>query len=50
MKGEKMLVKDRSKRKNTQELVDASIDTLVKALEAGHSETTLCLPHCDATA
>jgi len=34
-----MLVKDRSKRKNTQELVDASIDALVKALEAGHSET-----------
>lgn len=34
-----MLVKDRNKRKNTQELVDASIDALVKALEGGHSET-----------
>jgi antirestriction protein ArdC len=34
-----MLVKDRNKIKNTQELVDASIDALVKALEAGHSET-----------
>lgn len=33
-----MLVKDASKKKDTQELVKASIDTLVKALEAGHSD------------
>src|SRR6476659_6316157 len=33
-----MLVTDRSKKKDTQELVKASIDTLVKALEAGHSD------------
>ncbi len=33
-----MLVKDRSKRRNIQELVESSIDALVKALEAGHSE------------
>lgn len=33
-----MLVKDTSKSRNTQELVKASIDALVKALEAGHSE------------
>jgi len=35
-----MLVKDSSnnRTKNTQELVKASVDALVKALEAGHSE------------
>ena len=33
-----MLLKDTSRTKNNQELVKASIDTLVKALEAGHSE------------
>ncbi|HLJ25666.1 MAG TPA: ArdC family protein [Candidatus Angelobacter sp.] len=33
-----MLVKDRSKAKNNQELVKASIDALVKSLEAGHSD------------
>src|SRR5437867_1429032 len=33
-----MLLKDSSKTKNNQELVKASIDALVKALEAGHSE------------
>jgi hypothetical protein len=33
-----MLLKDSSRTKNTQELVTASIDALVKALEAGHSE------------
>jgi antirestriction protein ArdC len=33
-----MLLKDTSKSKNHQELVKASIDALVKALEAGHSE------------
>jgi hypothetical protein len=33
-----MLVKERSKNSNNQELVQASIDALVKALEAGHSD------------
>ncbi|HTC92485.1 MAG TPA: ArdC family protein [Terriglobales bacterium] len=33
-----MLLKETSKAKNNQELVKASIDALVKALEAGHSE------------
>ena len=33
-----MLLKDSSKTKNNQELVKASIDALVKALEAGHSD------------
>jgi antirestriction protein ArdC len=33
-----MLLKESSKTKNNQELVKASIDALVKALEAGHSE------------
>jgi antirestriction protein ArdC len=33
-----MLLKETNKTKNNQELVKASIDTLVKALEAGHSE------------
>ncbi|HKD80338.1 MAG TPA: ArdC family protein [Candidatus Angelobacter sp.] len=33
-----MLLKDASKSRNTQELVKASIDALVKALEAGHSD------------
>jgi hypothetical protein len=35
-----MLLKDSSKsrNKNTQELVKASVDALVKALEAGHSD------------
>jgi len=33
-----MLLKDTSKTKNNQELVKASIDALVKALESGHSE------------
>src|SRR5947209_9313086 len=33
-----MLVKDTSKTKNNQELVKASIDALVKALEGGHSD------------
>jgi antirestriction protein ArdC len=33
-----MLLKDSSRTKNNQELVNASIDALVKALEAGHSE------------
>jgi antirestriction protein ArdC len=33
-----MLLKDSSKNKNNQELVKASIDALVEALEAGHSE------------
>ena len=33
-----MLLKDTSRNKNNQELVKASIDALVKALEAGHSE------------
>ena len=33
-----MLLKDASKTKNNQELVKASIDALVKALESGHSE------------
>jgi antirestriction protein ArdC len=33
-----MLLKDSSRTKNNQELVKASIDALVKALEAGHSE------------
>jgi antirestriction protein ArdC len=33
-----MLLKETSKTKNNQELVKASIDALVKALEAGHSE------------
>ena len=33
-----MLLKDTSKSRNTQELVKASIDALVKALEAGHSD------------
>ncbi len=33
-----MLLKDSSKNKNNQELVKASIDALVKALEGGHSE------------
>src|SRR5882724_3405676 len=33
-----MLLKDSSKTKNNQELVKASIDVLVKALEEGHSE------------
>jgi antirestriction protein ArdC len=33
-----MLLKDTSRTKNNQELVKASIDALVKALEAGHSE------------
>src|SRR5947209_14843625 len=33
-----MLVKDTSKTKNNQELVKASIDALVKSLEAGHSD------------
>jgi antirestriction protein ArdC len=33
-----MLLKDSSRTKNTQELVTASIDVLLKALEAGHSE------------
>ena len=33
-----MLLKDTSRSKNNQELVKASIDALVKALEAGHSE------------
>ena len=33
-----MLLKDTSKTKNNQELVKGSIDALVKALEAGHSD------------
>jgi hypothetical protein len=33
-----MLLKDTSRTKNNQELVKASIDALVKALEGGHSE------------
>ena len=33
-----MLLKDTSRTKNNQELVKASIDALVKALEAGHSD------------
>src|SRR6266849_1434968 len=33
-----MLLKETSKTKNNQELVKASIDALVKALEDGHSE------------
>jgi hypothetical protein len=33
-----MLLKDASRTKNNQELVKASIDALVKALEGGHSE------------
>jgi len=33
-----MLLKDSSRTKNNQELVKASIDALVKALESGHSE------------
>jgi antirestriction protein ArdC len=33
-----MLLKDTNKTKNNQELVKASIDALVKALEGGHSE------------
>src|SRR5437016_13355014 len=33
-----MLVRDTSKAKNNQELVKASIDSLVKSLEAGHSD------------
>jgi antirestriction protein ArdC len=33
-----MLLKDTNKTKNNQELVKASIDALVEALEAGHSE------------
>ena len=33
-----MLLKDTGRTKNNQELVKASIDALVKALEAGHSE------------
>ena len=33
-----MLLKDTSKTKSNQELVKASIDALVKALESGHSE------------
>jgi N-terminal domain of anti-restriction factor ArdC len=33
-----MLLKDTSRTKNNQELVKASIDALVKALESGHSE------------
>src|SRR6266852_5124992 len=33
-----MLLKETSKTKNNQELVKASIDALVKALEAGHSD------------
>jgi hypothetical protein len=33
-----MLLKDTSRTKNNQELVKASIDALVEALEAGHSE------------
>ena len=33
-----MLLKDTSRTKNNQELVKASIDALVIALEAGHSE------------
>src|SRR5271168_5373001 len=33
-----MLLKDSSRTKNNQELVRASIDALVKALEGGHSE------------
>lgn len=33
-----MLLKDSSRTKNNQELVKASIDALIKALEAGHSE------------
>jgi antirestriction protein ArdC len=33
-----MLLKDTSKTKNNQELVKASIDALVKSLEAGHSD------------
>jgi N-terminal domain of anti-restriction factor ArdC len=33
-----MLLKDSSKTKNNQELVKASIDALVKALEGGHSD------------
>ena len=33
-----MLLKDSSKNRNTQELVKASIDALVKALEGGHSD------------
>src|SRR5215472_16183523 len=33
-----MLVKEGSKNRNNQELVQASIDALVKALEAGHSD------------
>jgi hypothetical protein len=40
--GQKMLVKEGSKNRNHQELVQASIDALVKALEAGH--TTRSLP------
>ena len=36
-----MLLKDTSKTKNNQELVKASIDALVKALEAGHSDALL---------
>jgi hypothetical protein len=36
--GKKMLVQDVSKTRNNQELVKASIDALVKALEAGHSD------------
>src|SRR5580765_8879955 len=33
-----MLLREATRNKNNQELVKASIDTLVKALEAGHSE------------
>ena len=33
-----MLVKEGSKNRNNQELVQASIDALVKALEAGHGD------------
>ena len=33
-----MLLKDSSRTKNNQELVKASIDALVKALEGGHSD------------
>jgi len=44
-----MLLKDTSTARNNQELVKASIDALVKALEAGHSEATLCLPYSDVS-
>jgi len=33
-----MLVTSRSKTQNTREIVKASVDLLVEALEAGHSE------------